>query len=325
MTAPAAEPGQVGRIALARCAECGTAVTEEDGANLGAEQAGGESGNGAGLARHQTGAYETADPALARAALPILRAFDRQRLRLLGRALRGSPGSRAPGSPSPSRLLDVGAGRGRFVASARAAGYEAEGVEPTGRGVTAARALGVTLRQARLEDTDVVRESLDAVTAWHVIEHLDDPASAVVRMAGWLRPGGVLLIGVPNVDSLQARWGGERWYHLDLPRHRTHFTPAGLRALVAGAGLVPVHVHHLLLEHNPFGMWQSLVNQATTTPSYLYNLLKRNAPLRPADMAVTAAALPLIPVAAALELAAGVLRRGGTIAVCARKPPDHSL
>ena len=81
-----------------------------------------------------------------------------------------------------------------------------------------------------------------------------------------------------------------------------------------------MHVHHLLLEHNAFGMWQSLVNRATRTPSYLYNLLKRNARLNAADLAVTAMALPLAPLAAALELAAGLARRGGTIAVCARRP-----
>ena len=288
-----------GPIGLARCGACGTAVTETE--------------RGA-APLHETGAYGMRAPVLSDAALPILRAFDRQRLRLLGRALRPPPGSHDP------RLLDVGAGRGRFVASARAAGYDAEGVEPTERGVIAARALGVELRQARLEDTAVAPESLDAITAWHVLEHLDDPAGAVGRMAGWLRPGGVLLIGVPNLDSLQARWSGARWYHLDLPRHRTHFTPAGLRALIVGQGLAPVHVHHLLLEHNAFGMWQSLVNRATRTPSYLYNLLKRNARLNAADLAVTAMALPLAPLAAALELAAELARRGGTIAVCARRP-----
>ncbi len=76
---------------------------------------------------------------------------------------------------------------------------------------------------------------------------------------------------------------------------------------------------HTLLEHNPFGTWQSLVSRATREPSYLYNLLKRNAPLRSPDLIVTAAALPLLPVAALLEMAAGRAGRGGTIAVLARR------
>ncbi|MDQ6691296.1 MAG: hypothetical protein M3Z13_00870, partial [Candidatus Dormibacteraeota bacterium] len=73
------------------------------------------------------------------------------------------------------------------------------------------------------------------------------------------------------------------------------------------------------LEHNPFGMWQSLVNRLTRQPSYLYNLLKRNAPVRSRDLAITIAALPLLPVAALAELIAGLCHRGGTIAVLAQR------
>ncbi|HEY5429254.1 MAG TPA: hypothetical protein VIK04_09060, partial [Solirubrobacteraceae bacterium] len=56
-----------------------------------------------------------------------------------------------------------------------------------------------------------------------------------------------------------------------------------------------------------------------TCPSYLYNLLKRNAPLSARDLTVTGLALPLIPVAAAAELVAAIAHRGGTIAVLARR------
>ena len=122
---------------------------------------------------------------------------------------------------------------------------------------------------------------------------------------------------MPNLGSLQARIGGERWFHLDVPRHRTHFTVSGLLALLRRHGLTPVAVHHVLAEHNAFGMWQTLVNRVTQSPSYLYHLLKRNARVASADLAVTALALPLAPAAAALELAAGAARRGGTVAVAA--------
>ena len=105
-----------------------------------------------------------------------------------------------------------------------------------------------------------------------------------------------------------------------MPRHRTHFTARGLHALLRARGFDVLATRHLLLEHNPFGMWQSLVNCATRNRSYLYNLLKRNAPLRRPDLAITAAALPLAPLAAALELLAGLAGRGGTIAVLARRP-----
>jgi hypothetical protein len=152
-----------------------------------------------------------------------------------------------------------------------------------------------------------------------VLEHLDDPGAALSRLRGWLRPGGGLLVGVPNLDSLQARIGGARWYHLDVPRHRVHFTSAGMPALLWRRGFEVVGVRHLLLEHNPFGMWQSWLSRLTSHPSYVYNLLKRNAPLRSPDLAISVAMLPLAPVAALVELAAGFAALGGTVAVLARR------
>ena len=288
--APAAEPPHA-PVALRRCARCGTAVTAAPAGS------------------HESGAYAPVAPRGARLAAPVLAAFDRRRLALLHRAIR-----------PPGRLLDAGAGRGRFVAAARAAGWDATGIEPSARGVAAARGVyGVTLEQAAIEDARLAPGSLDAVTLWHVLEHVDDPAGALERVRRWLRPGGVVLVGAPNLASLQARLGGGRWFHLDLPRHRTHFTAAGLRTLLARDGLAPARTHHVLLEHNPFGLWQSLVSRVTPTPSWLYLALKRAAPLRAADLVPTALAVPLAPVAALAELAAGLAGRGGTVAVLARR------
>jgi 2-polyprenyl-3-methyl-5-hydroxy-6-metoxy-1,4-benzoquinol methylase len=164
-------------------------------------------------------------------------------------------------------MLDAGAGRGRFVAAALAAGYRARGIEPSRRGASAAVALGVPVEQVTIESARIEPGSLDAVTLWHVLEHLDDPGAALDQIATWLAPSGVLLVGVPNLASLQARLGAERWFHLDVPRHRLHFTPAGLDALLRARGFVPVRTHHLLAEHNPFGMWQSLLSRFTHRPS----------------------------------------------------------
>jgi SAM-dependent methyltransferase len=241
---------------------------------------------------------------------PILGRFDRRRLGFV----------ETLASP-PARLLDVGAGRGRFVAAARAAGYDALGIEPTRRGTAAAEQIGAPLRRTTLEEADVPAGSLDVVTLWHVLEHVADPGLALRRIARWLRPGGGLVLGVPNLASLQARIGGEAWYHLDVPRHRVHFTPDGVERLLRASGFTPLETHHVLAEHNPFGMWQSLVNLMTRQPSYLYNLLKRNAPARSPDLAISLLALPLAPVAALAELVAELARRGGTIAVLARRLP----
>ena len=236
----------------------------------------------------------------------MLARFDRTRLALLG-APRGA-------------LLDVGAGRGRFVASARAAGWSAEGIEPSARGVSAARDVyGVELARASLAEA---AGSYDAVSLWHVLEHLDDPDEAIARVRSLVAPSGALLIGVPNLASVQARIGGDRWFHLDLPRHRTHFTPAGLRALLARHGFVVERERHTLLEHNPFGLWQSIVSRFTSTPSWCFNALKRDAPLVSWDALITLALLPLAPLCLVAEALFGAAGRGGTIAMVARRAPQ---
>jgi hypothetical protein len=173
--------------------------------------------------------------------------------------------------------------------------------------------------QASIEEATIEPGSVDAVTLWHVLEHVETPGLALARIREWLAPAGALLVGIPNLASVQARISGARWYHLDVPRHRTHFTPAGIGRLLESSGFDLVRISHVLLEHNPFGMWQSAVNQVTANPSYLYNVLKRNAPLASRDLGLTVAALPLAPLAALAELLAGLAGRGGTVAVLARR------
>ena len=241
-------------------------------------------------------------PRGSRIAAPLLALFDRARLALLPKP--------------PGRLLDVGAGRGRFVAAARRAGYDARGIEPSPRGIEAARSVyGVDLVPAGIEAAQ--EEGLDVVTAWHVLEHLDDPAGALERIRTWLRPGGALLVGIPNLGSVQARLAGDRWFHLDLERHRVHLTVEGVEALLRRCGFTPVHTRHVLFEHNPLGLWLSLL--PTRTSAYPFQLLRGTARFAAADTLVTLAALPLLPVAVLAELVFGLARRGGTIAVVATR------
>jgi SAM-dependent methyltransferase len=303
-TVPASDPVlRPFRFLLLRCADCGTAVT-------GASNSGATPTLGPPQADdlYRRGAYRSGNPRLYSLVRPLLESFDRRRLTMLRSVV-----------PPPARLLDAGAGRGRLVAAANLAGYDAFGLEPSPRGGEAAGEWRGRIQHTGIEAAQIEPGSLDAVTLWHVLEHLEDPRVALERIRLWLAPQGAVLIGVPNLDSLQARLGGPRWYHLDVPRHRTHFTTRGLHCLLADEGFTIRRTYQLVLEHNPFGMWQTLVSAFTSTPSYLYNLLKRNAPVRSPDLLVTAAAIPLAPVAVALELLACLTGHGGTIAVVASR------
>jgi predicted SAM-dependent methyltransferase len=71
---------------------------------------------------------------------------------------------------------------------------------------------------------------------FHVLEHLPNPRFALEYAKGLLRPGGMLIIQVPNVSSLQARVFGRRWYGLDVPRHVINYTPKALSLLLEEMG-----------------------------------------------------------------------------------------
>jgi SAM-dependent methyltransferase len=212
----------------------------------------------------------------------------------------------APGTA----VLDAGAGRGRLTAALERHGYRAEGID------TSPRAPGIA--RASIEEHSAL--GLDAVTLWHVLEHMPDPAATLERVRGWLAPGGVVLVGVPNLDSLQARIAGPKWFHLDVPRHRTHFTVRGARALLARTRLEPVRVYHLVPEHNFHGMWLALLGRLGMTPGFPFHLLKRNVEASARDVGLLLVAGPLLLLPAlVLELLAAAFRRGGTIAVVARR------
>ena len=166
-----------------------------------------------------------------------------------------------------------------------------------------------------------VEGPFDAVTMWHVLEHLPDPLGAVVRAVDLMRPGGRLVISVPNVDSLQARFGGERWFHLDLPRHLFHFGPRSPSALVERAGLRVVRIGHLYPEMEAIGLVQTALNRAGFENDLLYRFAKRDpsAP-RGAGVAGSAAlALAAAPAAIAWSAVAPLLRTGASIQLVAER------
>jgi SAM-dependent methyltransferase len=140
------------------------------------------------------------------------------------------------------RLLEVGAAGGWFLEAAAAAGFDGFGIEPADSEAARARARGLDVRTGTIEEADLPEGELDAVCAWHVIEHIPRPLGALQRLRTALRPGGVLLVEVPNVASVTARRMGEAWPHLDRAHHVAHFTPDAMRALLERAGFERVDV-----------------------------------------------------------------------------------
>lgn len=152
------------------------------------------------------------------------------------------PTSQLDSGTGPGTLLDVGCGAGELAASWIAKGWRVQGVEPSPEAAAVARKRGAEIVGATLTDARVASSSLDAIMFRHSLEHVVDP----VRDARWactaLRPGGRVAVIVPNWGSWQRRALGEYWFPLELPRHRTHFTAAGLRATLAAGGLTRIDI-----------------------------------------------------------------------------------
>jgi len=143
-------------------------------------------------------------------------------------------------------LLDVGCGRGHFLAAARERGWKAVGldVSPVAVRLAAARA-GVTVYEGEL--TVPPRAELgpvDVVTLWDVLEHLRDPVAVLEAVPRWLRPGGLLVVQTQNVRSVTAAWMGRRWEQF-VEFHLYHFSSRTLRRALERAGFLAVRIEDI--------------------------------------------------------------------------------
>ncbi len=146
--------------------------------------------------------------------------------------------------PAGGRLLDIGCGDGEFLARMRSLGWNVAGLESDPVAVQQARERNrLTVAEGSIEDGSFPPSSFDAVTMSHVIEHLWEPAQDLRMVRGWLRPGGVLVIRTPNLDSLGHRVFQAAWMPLEPPRHIHLFTPQTLRREVECSGFVVKDLH----------------------------------------------------------------------------------
>lgn len=174
------------------------------------------------------------------------------------------------------RVLDIGCGSGHFLeVLGRMGDYDLFGVEMPGRAADRAKTLAsVTLKEGELEAGDFPAESFDAITLFHVFEHLHNPSEILDTCTRLLKPGGLLMMSFPNIDSWQAtRYKGD-WFHLDPPRHLFFFRPKRFRQIMGERGFTFLRDRHFSPEYNPYGYIQSLLNKRGIKRELLYEHLK---------------------------------------------------
>jgi len=143
-------------------------------------------------------------------------------------------------------ILDVGCGTGRFYEAYRAIADEVFGIEMSPEAAAVAERKGMHLHVGTLDSYDEAR-TFDVVTLIHVLEHLADPLADLSKVRRLLRPDGTLVIGTPNVDSIERKLFGRHWDNWDTPRHLALYDARSLPRLLERTGF---RVEHVLHEEN---------------------------------------------------------------------------
>ena len=185
--------------------------------------------------------------------------------------------------PENARILDIGCGNGNFLVYMAGLGrYKLFGIE---RDIKAAsRAMekpDLNIKITPLEKEDFPANYFDAVTMFHVFEHLTNPAEILTIIQKILKPGGILYISFPNIESFQAKVFKGKWLHLDPPRHLLFFTPTDFIRMMKNQGYDLLDIRYISVEQNPFGLVQSILNTVFSKREILFERLKGNSGYAP--------------------------------------------
>lgn len=225
------------------------------------------------------------------------------------------------------KILDIGCGRGLFLDIMQKDDWSVKGYEFDEKSASYAREnYGIDVHFGnlynRFED-----ETFDVVNINHVLEHLEAPDAVLSECHRILKKGGLLVVAVPNINSLQAKFGKSNWFQLDLPCHLYHFSTRGLTALIKKKMFLINQVRHFKLEYNPFGWLQTMLNVSGVPENNFYDLLKsselrkRNkSGLSFKDKIKSILLIPfLIPFSLIMSVIEAMGGRGGTIEVYSQK------
>lgn len=126
------------------------------------------------------------------------------------------------------KILDIGAGTGDFLLTAKNDGWNVIGVEPSERAKNIAKQKGISFVE---EISELENNSFDVITMWHVLEHVPNLELQIQELKRLLKPTGTLIIAVPNFKSFDAKHYGEFWAAFDVPIHFWHFSKKAIKTL----------------------------------------------------------------------------------------------
>ncbi len=219
-------------------------------------------------------------------------------------------------SGAPGVVLDVGCGGGLFLRLLKERGRRVVGIDfSLAAAGVAWEHNGVPAFCGSLSQAPLAEASCAAITMFHVLEHLYDPAEYLRAAHALLHPEGRLIVQVPNASSWQFLLLGEHWRGLEVPRHLWNFRVRDLEILLDRCGFEVVRVKHFSLRDNPACLATSLAPGLDPTVRRIRGIEEspRAAVLK------TAAYFALVAACVPFTLLEAACRAGGTVMMEARK------
>ncbi len=128
-------------------------------------------------------------------------------------------------------LLDIGCGTGSFLHTMQLHNWTTKGLEPDAKARENAKKLYSIDALQPTELYNIETNSYDAVTMWHVLEHVHELQGYITQIKNILTTNGKLFIAVPNYTSYDAQYYNKYWAAYDVPRHLYHFAPNSIAQL----------------------------------------------------------------------------------------------
>jgi SAM-dependent methyltransferase len=247
----------------------------------------------------------------------LLYLLEWERIFAVLRTLKGTRGS----------VLDVGAGDGKFLFWLARKGFQVSGTTASQRSAEAAKDFfGIELHVTEGLDEVVPKAPFNLITYWHVFEHLAKPDEHIKQWRSLLADNGILIIEVPNIESLGARLSWNAWLGSDPLHHINHVPPKQIVDLIKKSGLTVESVSHASLKFTHVFLWSAWLGYffpRTYDFDKIMHLLKKplesikHAPV--ASINAVASLVYLAPLVLVSSILGLVLRRGEVIRVYARK------
>jgi len=143
-----------------------------------------------------------------------------------------------------SLAVDFGCGLGKFTSFVSNKGFTVVGIENNSNAIKYCRENNLQTYKS----LDQIDQKLNLICFWHSFEHVSSYDDILAQTSKLLKKDGVVLIALPNFLSYDAIYYKDMWAAYDVPRHRYHFSPAGLKSVMCNAGFDFIKKHPLLLD-----------------------------------------------------------------------------